>query len=98
MALKSDKALPDSRLTNEHSPAVKAADAQKSHEQTHHSPLTTHQKVHVPNTHFGGKDHPTLAGEFNKDEEHVNWHDGALWWIRQKRDKITKQIPEWEQL
>ena len=45
---------------------------------------------------FGGKDHPTLAGEFNRDETRVNWHDGALWWIRQKRDKISKQIPEWE--
>ena len=45
-----------------------------------------------------GKDHASLAEEFNKDEEHVNWHDGALWFIREKRDKASKQIPEWEQL
>jgi L-lactate dehydrogenase complex protein LldF len=44
------------------------------------------------------KDHATLSAEFNKDEERVNWHDGSLWWIRQKRDKLTKQIPEWEDL
>ena len=36
----------------------------------------------------GTKDHATLAEEFiNKDAEKVDWHDGALWWIRQKRDK-----------
>ncbi|MFC5410950.1 lactate utilization protein B [Larkinella bovis] len=45
------------------------------------------------------KDHAALAEAFiKKDEEHVNWHDGALWWIRQKRDLASKQIPEWEDL
>ncbi|WP_138991021.1 lactate utilization protein B [Larkinella sp. C7] len=44
------------------------------------------------------KDHAALAEAFNRDEEHVNWHDGALWWIRQKRDIAAKNIPEWEQL
>ncbi|MEO8173316.1 MAG: lactate utilization protein B [Sediminibacterium sp.] len=44
------------------------------------------------------KDHATLASAFIKDEERVDWHDGALWYIRQKRDIISKQIPEWEQL
>lgn len=44
------------------------------------------------------KDHAALAEDFNKDEEHVNWHDGALWFIREKRDKASKQMPEWEQL
>jgi L-lactate dehydrogenase complex protein LldF len=44
------------------------------------------------------KDHAALAEAFNQDEEHVNWHDGALWWIRQKRDLAAKNIPEWEQL
>ena len=44
------------------------------------------------------KDHATLAEEFNKDEDRVNWHDGALWWIRQKRDRSANQIPGWEDL
>lgn len=44
------------------------------------------------------KDHAALAEAFNKDEERVNWHDGSLWWIRQKRDRSAKQIPEWEDL
>lgn len=44
------------------------------------------------------KDHAALAETFIKDEERVDWHDGALWWIRQKRDIASKQIPEWEAL
>ncbi|HLL42752.1 MAG TPA: lactate utilization protein B, partial [Segetibacter sp.] len=44
------------------------------------------------------KDHAALAEVFIKDEERVNWHDGALWYIREKRDIASKQIPEWEQL
>src|SRR3954463_12489786 len=44
------------------------------------------------------KEHAALAEEFIKDEERVDWHDGALWYIRQKRDIASKQIPEWEQL
>lgn len=44
------------------------------------------------------KDHAALAADFIKDEERVNWHDGALWYIRKKRDTASRQIPEWEQL
>ena len=44
------------------------------------------------------KDHAALAEDFIKDEEHVDWHDGALWYIREKRDIAAKQIPEWEAL
>jgi L-lactate dehydrogenase complex protein LldF len=47
---------------------------------------------------FRGKSHSELAEQFTRDEEKSTWHDGALWWIRQKRDKISKQIPEWEEL
>src|SRR5690606_11408311 len=39
-----------------------------------------------------------LAAQFNLDESRVDWHDGALWWIRQKRDVQAKAIPEWETL
>jgi len=46
----------------------------------------------------GTKDHAALAKEFNKDEERVDWHDGALWWIRQKRDRSANQTPQWEEL
>src|SRR5450755_3660670 len=44
------------------------------------------------------KDHAALAGQFNKDEARVDWHDQTLWWVRQKRDKAAQQIPEWESL
>src|SRR4051794_37549655 len=43
-------------------------------------------------------DHAELARQFNKDEERVDWHDETLWWIRQKRDKATHGILEWEDL
>lgn len=44
------------------------------------------------------KDHAALAGEFNKDEPRVDWHDKTLWWIRAKRDKAAHGVPEWELL
>jgi L-lactate dehydrogenase complex protein LldF len=44
------------------------------------------------------KDHAALAEDFNKDEERVDWHDGSLWWIRQKRDRSANQTPQWEEL
>ncbi|MBC7826616.1 MAG: lactate utilization protein [Chitinophagaceae bacterium] len=44
------------------------------------------------------KNHAALAEDFIKDDDHVNWHDGALWYIREKRDIASKQIPEWEAL
>ena len=44
------------------------------------------------------KDHAALAEAFIKDEERVDWHDGALWYIREKRDIASKGIPEWEEL
>ncbi len=44
------------------------------------------------------KDHAALARVFIKDEERVDWHDGALWFIREKRDRASKQMPEWEDL
>jgi L-lactate dehydrogenase complex protein LldF len=43
-------------------------------------------------------DHAANSAEFNKDVDRVDWHDETLWFIRQKRDKSSKQIPEWEAL
>ncbi len=31
--------------------------------------------------------HADEAALFNKDEAKVDWHDKALWFVRQKRDK-----------
>jgi L-lactate dehydrogenase complex protein LldF len=44
------------------------------------------------------KDHAELSEIFNKDEQRVNWHDETLWFVRQKRDKASHQIPDWEDL
>lgn len=43
-------------------------------------------------------DHSERAKVFNEDEDRVDWHDETLWFIRQKRDKSSKQIPQWEAL
>lgn len=42
--------------------------------------------------------HPQLAKEFNQDEKRVDWHDQTLWFVREKRDRASKTINEWEQL
>ena len=42
----------------------------------------------------GTQDHATLAEVFNRDEDRVDWHDGALWWIRQKRDRSANLTPQ----
>lgn len=33
-----------------------------------------------------------------KNDADVHWHDQSLWFIRQKRDKAIKDVPEWEEL
>lgn len=42
--------------------------------------------------------HPENATEFLKDQSKAKWHDETLWFVRDKRDRISKTIPEWEQL
>jgi L-lactate dehydrogenase complex protein LldF len=35
---------------------------------------------------------------FLENEERTNWHDKALWFVREKRDLAAKSVPEWEEL
>ncbi|WP_298878726.1 LutB/LldF family L-lactate oxidation iron-sulfur protein [uncultured Polaribacter sp.] len=42
--------------------------------------------------------HAKKAEEFNKDEAKVNWHDKALWYVREKRDKSAHNVQGWEYL
>lgn len=42
--------------------------------------------------------HPRAAEMFNRDEARTDWHDQALWFIRQKRDLAAHSLPEWENL
>jgi L-lactate dehydrogenase complex protein LldF len=43
-------------------------------------------------------DHARMANRFVADEARTHWHDGALWFVRQKRDRMVKEVPEWETL
>ena len=42
--------------------------------------------------------HAKAARDFIKDKEHEQWHNQTLWIVRQKRDNMSKQVPEWEKL
>jgi L-lactate dehydrogenase complex protein LldF len=43
-------------------------------------------------------DHPAAAARFVANEARTDWHDGALWWVRSKRDAAAAAVPEWERL
>ena len=42
--------------------------------------------------------HSEKAAIFNKDEAKVNWHDKALWFVREKRDTSAHKVQGWEEL
>lgn len=42
--------------------------------------------------------HPQAALPFVKNEQRAHWHDEALWFVRQKRDRMANSLPEWETL
>ena len=42
--------------------------------------------------------HPEKAKVFLADKERSVWQDQAIWFIRQKRDKASAAVPEWEDL
>lgn len=42
--------------------------------------------------------HSENAKAFNQDREKVTWHDQTFWSLRQKRDSLAQELPEWEEL
>lgn len=44
------------------------------------------------------KSHAKAAALFNEDEQRVDWHNETLWMVRSKRDRMARQLPEWEAL
>ncbi|MEP7383402.1 MAG: lactate utilization protein B [Gemmatimonadota bacterium] len=46
----------------------------------------------------GAIDHAAGAAAFTADEARTGWHDGALWFVREKRDRAAAMVPEWEAL
>jgi L-lactate dehydrogenase complex protein LldF len=46
----------------------------------------------------GAIDHAAAAARFTADEGRTGWHDGALWFVREKRDRAAASVPEWEAL
>ena len=42
--------------------------------------------------------HAKAAEKFLQNKEQVAWHNETLWLVRAKRDKMSKELPEWEDL
>jgi L-lactate dehydrogenase complex protein LldF len=42
--------------------------------------------------------HNESATEFLSDPPYAKWHDQALWFVREKRDRQARSLPEWEAL
>jgi L-lactate dehydrogenase complex protein LldF len=42
--------------------------------------------------------HPEAAEAFVANTERAHWHDESLWFVRQKRDRMARSLPEWEHL
>jgi L-lactate dehydrogenase complex protein LldF len=42
--------------------------------------------------------HPEAAARFVANSERAHWHDQAVWWVRQKRDTASAEVPDWEAL
>ena len=42
--------------------------------------------------------HSIAAAKFVANKKQAAWHNETLWMVRAKRDKMSKDIPEWEQL
>ncbi|MGE0610568.1 MAG: LUD domain-containing protein, partial [Pirellulales bacterium] len=42
--------------------------------------------------------HPRAAAAFVQDGQRAHWHDQALWFVRVKRDRMARSLPEWETL
>lgn len=42
--------------------------------------------------------HAEAASRFISNKEQETWHNETLWLVREKRDKMAMDVPEWEQL
>lgn len=54
---------------------------------------------HPPVAHGTGlHEHPEKAAAFVANDERLHWHDQAIWFLRNKRDRVSGAILEWEEL
>ena len=42
--------------------------------------------------------HSKAAKQFQQNAQRAEWHDNTLWGVRVKRDRMSRSLPEWEQL
>lgn len=49
-------------------------------------------------SHLPVVEHPKEAARFVRNRQRTQWHDQALWFVREKRDRMARSLPEWEWL
>src|SRR4051794_9712375 len=60
--------------------------------------MTAHATRSLPVIDSAPIDHADAAATFLENEARVDWHDGAIWFAREKRDRAVSEVPEWEAL
>ena len=43
-------------------------------------------------------EHAQRAAAFVANDARLHWHDQAIWFLRGKRDRVSSEVPDWEQL
>ncbi|MEO8621863.1 MAG: lactate utilization protein B [bacterium] len=60
--------------------------------------MSTHATRALPVLDSTPVDHAGAAATFLENETRVDWHDAAIWFAREKRDRAANEVPEWEAL
>jgi L-lactate dehydrogenase complex protein LldF len=58
----------------------------------------TQRSFELPVLHPRPVDHAAAAATFTRDVARTDWHDDALWFVREKRDRAAATVPDWEEL
>src|SRR5262245_47497215 len=64
----------------------------------HRGEPMTQRSVELPVLHPPRVDHAAAAAAFTADVPRTDWHDDALWFVREKRDRAAAAVPDWEEL
>src|SRR5262244_821941 len=58
----------------------------------------TQRSFELPVLHPRRVDHAAAAATFTRDVPRTDWHDDALWFVREKRDRAAATVSDWEEL
>jgi len=58
----------------------------------------TQRSLELPVLHQRRVDHAAAAATFTRDVPRTDWHDDAVWFVREKRDRAAATVSDWEEL